>query len=385
GEREDAYLDAGMETVHGADIVLAVWDGEPARGKGGTADIIAYARDLGRPLLIIDAQTLAVRRENQQAFTAHDHDLEYFNGLPEAPAEAWGAANPFGAPDEILAFQRKVDCKATRGAPIFRRLIASTTILHVLATLVAAAALAFALHGAVLPWIKLACLAGALAVALLLRKQGTHHHWVRCRLAAEFCRSALATWGLPRNALIFADLELPGMSLLVRALQVMHRRSAKAMPVAMDDFKRLYLAHRVEDQLGYFEKRLSQAMPQLVWLRSGFWAATLAAIACTAAYAVHRVWNFAEIPLGAEEWLFYFLPISLPVMAAALISLISINDLHRRVARYREMCAVLQSARKQIAYSRTWSSLERVVQQTEQALLQEVIEWHSITSFAESH
>jgi len=49
------------------------------------------------------------------------------------------------------------------------------------------------------------------------------------------------------------------------------------------------------------------------------------------------------------------------------------------------MQSVLQAARKQIAYSRTWSSLERVVQRTEQALLQEVIEWHSITSFAESH
>ena len=49
------------------------------------------------------------------------------------------------------------------------------------------------------------------------------------------------------------------------------------------------------------------------------------------------------------------------------------------------MCAVLQTARKQIAYSRTWNSLERIVQKTEQARLQEVIEWYSITSFAESH
>jgi hypothetical protein len=382
--REDAYLDAGMETVHGADVVLAVWDGEPARGKGGTAEVIAYARDLGRPLIIIDVQTLMVRRENYSAFAAHDHDLEYFNGLPVAPA-AGGAANPFDAPDEILAFQRKVDDKASRGAPQFRRLIASTTILHVLATLVAAAGLAFALHAAILPWMKLVCLAGALAVALLLKRQGAHHHWVRCRLAAEFCRSALATWGLPRNALIFAELDLPGMRLLVRALQVMHQRSAGAKPVAMEDFKRLYAAHRIDDQLAYYEKRLGQAMPQLVWLRSGFWMATLAAITCTAAYALHRVWNYAEIPVGLEEWLFYFLPISLPVLAAALISLISINDLHRRVARYREMCAILHAARKQIAYSRTWSSLERVVQQTERALLQEVIEWHSITSFAESH
>ena len=291
GAREDAYLDAGMETVHDADIVLAVWDGEAARGKGGTGDVIAYARDLGRPLIIIDAQTLAVRRENASAFRVHDHDLAYFNGLAPAPAGAGGAANPFGAPDHILAFQRKVDHMASRGAPQFRRLIASTTVLHVLATLIAAAGLAFALEWPVLPWMKLLCLAGALGVALLLRKQGAHHHWVRCRLAAEFCRSALATWGLPRAALLFAELDLPGLRLLTRALQVQHRRAGGAAPVPMEEFTRLYLAHRVDDQLSYYERRLAKALPQLVWLRAGFWCSALAAITCTAIYALHRAWN----------------------------------------------------------------------------------------------
>ena len=385
GAREDAFLDAGMETVHDADIVLAVWDGEPARGKGGTADAVAYARDLGRPLILIDPRTMEVRRENPAVFAAHDHDFAYFHGLPAAPASAGGASNPFGAPDEILAFQRKVDHRASRGAPQFRRLIASTTVLHVLATLIAAAGLAFAWHAAVVPWLKLVCLSGALGVALLLRRQGAHHHWVRCRLAAEFCRSALATWGLPKAAPLLADLDLPGLRGLARSLQVLHRRTTGARSVPMEDFKRLYLEHRVDDQLAYYERRLAKALPQLARLRAGFWLATLSAITCTAAYALHRVWNYADFPPAVEEWLFYFLPISLPVVAAAFISLISINDLHRRVARYREMQALLQAARKQVAYSRTWSSLERVVQRTERALLQEVVEWHSITSFAESH
>ena len=385
GAREDAYLDAGMETVHDADIVLAVWDGEAARGKGGTGDVISYARDLGRPLIIIDARTLTIRRENASTYKAQDRDLAYFNGLAAAPPATGGAANPFGAPDDILYFQRKVDHMASRGAPQFRRLIASTTVLHVLATLIAAAGLAFALESSVLPWMKLACLAGALGVALLLRRQGAHHHWVRCRLAAEFCRSALATWGLPRGVLLFGELDLPGLRLLARALDVLHRRAAGAESVSMDEFKRLYIAHRIDDQLNYYESHLAKALPQLVWLRAGFWCSTLAAITCTAVYALYRIWNFANIPPWAEQWIFHFLPISLPVVAAAFISLISINDLHRRVARYWEMCAVLQTARKQIAYSRTWNSLERIVQKTEQALLQEVIEWHSITSFAESH
>jgi len=102
---------------------------------------------------------------------------------------------------------------------------------------------------------------------------------------------------------------------------------------------------------------------------------------CTAAYAL----NLVHLPERGEQLLYYFLPISLPVVAAATISLISVHDLHRRVARYREMEHVLESSRKQIAFCRTWNSLERIVQRTEGTLILEVMEWHSITSFAESH
>jgi len=62
-----------------------------------------------------------------------------------------------------------------------------------------------------------------------------------------------------------------------------------------------------------------------------------------------------------------------------------VHDLHRRVARYREMAHFLKTCRSQIAYCETWNGIERVVHRTERALLQEVLEWHSITSFAESH
>ena len=385
GSREDAYLDAGIETVNESDILLAVWDGAAARGKGGTADVIAYARELGRPIVIIDAATGEARRENWSAFQPHDQDLAHFRHLAVAPATAWAVANPFNAPAPVVTLQRNADHAASRGAPHFRRLIASTVLLHVLATLVAAAALAFGWHELALPWIKLFCLLGALAVALILRAQGAHHHWVRCRLAAEFCRSALATWGLPRAAPLFAELDLPGLRQLTRSLQVLHRRSVGLQPVTMADFKDHYLRDRVDDQLGYYSRKLAQAEPLLSRLRAGFWTATLLAIAATAMYSIDRTWQTFAAGERTEQLVYYFLPISLPVVAAALMSLVSINDLHRRLARYREMKALLTAARKQIAFSQTWGSLERIVERTERALLQEVLEWHSITSFTESH
>ena len=385
GEREDAYLDAGMETVHACDVLLTVWDGEPARGKGGTADVIAYARELDKPLVIIDAKTGEMRRERFEKFQRDDRELKFLNGLKPSPEPVDPAANPFSAPAVVVDFQRNADYAATNSAPHFRRLIGSTVMLHAAATLVAAAALAFDLHLLLLPWIKLFCVVGALVVALAIRHYRAQHNWVRCRLAAELGRSSLATWGLPRAAALFEDLELPEIRQLGRTLHTLHRRAAATKPVAMEDFKKLYLARRLDDQLGYYRRRLAQALPQLARLRLGFAVATVLAIICTAAYAVDHTWHLGWFPKRGEQWFYYFLPISLPVIAAAFMSLISINDLHRRVARYREMQHVLEGARKQIAFSQTWNSLERIVRRTEHGLMQEVLEWHTLTSHLESH
>ncbi len=383
GSREDAYLDCGMETVNGCDVLLAVWDGDPARGKGGTADVIDYARSIGKPLVVIDATTFEARRENWVRLERGDASLANLNKLPEAPS-TYGN-NPFKAPDAIFNFQHKCDHAASRGAPQFRRLIVSTVLLHVAATLIAAAALSYGIHYMVIPWAKLGCLAAALGVAIVLRRHAhSHDSWVRCRLAAEFCRSALATWGLPRAAPLFEELDLPGVRGLTRSLHVLHSRSSASRQVPMEEFKRIYLEQRIDDQIAYYKRQEGRALPLFVRLKLGFWIATILALTSTAAYAVAHTLH-AEVPEWVRGTFFYFLPIALPVVAASLISLISINDLQRRVARYREMCSMLEDSRKQIAFCQTWNSLERLVLKTERALLQEVLEWHSITSFSESH
>jgi hypothetical protein len=383
GTREDAYLDCGMATVDGADVLLAVWDGEPARGKGGTADVVSYARTLGKPMVLIDANTFKVSRENLGHLERIDTSLSKLNKLPAVPT--LGSGNPFNAPEAIFAFQKKCDDAASRGAPQFRRLIVLTVLLHVAATLIAAAALSYELHLMVVPWLKLLCLAGALGVALLLRHHHhSHHNWVRCRLAAEFCRSMLATWGLPRASPLFEDLDLPEIRGLSRALHVLHSRSSNTQPVPIEDFKGVYVQARIDDQLGYFRRQEARALPMFNRLKTGFWIATILALISTLAYAVCHTAHI-EVAHWVRETVFYFFPISLPIIAAALISLISINDLQRRVARYREMQLILVESKKRVAYCQTWNSLERVVLKTERALLQEVIEWHSLTSFAESH
>lgn len=62
GTDEDAYLAAGLRVVDLSDIMLAVWDGKPAKGKGGTADIVAYVVHRSVPLIQIDPILRTVRK-----------------------------------------------------------------------------------------------------------------------------------------------------------------------------------------------------------------------------------------------------------------------------------------------------------------------------------
>lgn len=50
---DQGFLAAGQVLVDRCDHLFAVWDGLPARGLGGTADVVAYARSLGRPVTVL--------------------------------------------------------------------------------------------------------------------------------------------------------------------------------------------------------------------------------------------------------------------------------------------------------------------------------------------
>ncbi|MBO9713767.1 hypothetical protein [Sphingomonas sp.] len=49
--RDEGYALAGRATVAHCDILVALWDGEPSRGLGGTADIVALALRRGIPVI----------------------------------------------------------------------------------------------------------------------------------------------------------------------------------------------------------------------------------------------------------------------------------------------------------------------------------------------
>jgi hypothetical protein len=59
---EEAFFAAGKHVVDASDFMIFVWDGMPARGLGGTADIVAYARTKRLPFTQLNPTDSSIQR-----------------------------------------------------------------------------------------------------------------------------------------------------------------------------------------------------------------------------------------------------------------------------------------------------------------------------------
>ena len=84
GSRADepaAYLLAGRATVAHCDILIALWDGAPPRGRGGTAEIVENAVVAGVPVVHVPVQP---DRETTLLWTAFDPQVMTRSGHERA-------------------------------------------------------------------------------------------------------------------------------------------------------------------------------------------------------------------------------------------------------------------------------------------------------------
>lgn len=49
----DAYMAASEAVLTGVEAMVAVWDGQPSDGHGGTGDVVVAARDRGMPVTVV--------------------------------------------------------------------------------------------------------------------------------------------------------------------------------------------------------------------------------------------------------------------------------------------------------------------------------------------
>ncbi len=366
----EADLECGMETVDQADLVIAIWDGQPAAAPGGTGDIVAYARAVGKPLIILNPDTLEQRREGWRARPFVDEELRYLNGLGEEPGMV--PALPSPVPLNLLRFFAKVDRTASRTAPNFRRWVASSLLLNTGASLLVAGIIAFALRLPALDALAFLMTAGAMGAGFYLKYRKVHERWVHCRVAAEICRAAIATWELPR--LVLPDL--PGLGetfgRLKTSLRMMHLGTRPATPAHLHEIRERYLRQRLDDQLHYHQARAARLARLRRRLITLFWTFSVLAVVRGLFVGLYGTPGFSP---EVSRTLTHFLPLALPGLAGCALALVSVFDLNGQLAHSRALTTFLAAARREIQACQHVPALGRAIARVEHYLAQEIAAW----------
>lgn len=357
---EESYMETGVRIVDQADVVVVVWNGKPSAGLGGTGDVVSYSRDLSKPLHWLNPDT-------------GETLVERFDQLPVHTPAPWNGDSH----ETVEKHFQALDETASTRAPGVRQLVQWIVLLHLIDSAIGLSARALKLEG-IIGNLSVLLEFGVLGTAFLLAfmQHRKHLEWTKNRIEAEICRSFLATWPMRRRITRSPKLAIQGFDRLLRNLrlfQLMDRTPAPPLETARDE----YLASRIQNQIVYFASRGEQA-------KRSYRRLSRIGITCTGTAtllaAVHFVLHLYHVR-GPVLALTDFLSILLPIVGAALFSLILTQEHSRRASRYGEMASMLQEAAGQLKAVRTWNGLTRIATDTEEQLLNEAAEWHSFRRF----
>jgi len=410
--REEAYEQAGQYVVERCDVLLALWDGRPAAGQGGTADVVAWARDRDVPVYWIHTEP-PFRAAWVETGLTHGLDayraLDDFNRASMRPArvteaierattDLFAQAERAGLDPAALrpycswiipAFVR-ADLLASRAQRRFFQLSDATFIFAALAVIAAAGpqltsvgVLArLAPHNAprLAPLIESLLMGLGLIAIYLGRRQGYHRRWVLYRYLAERLRAAFfLALVTPHGPTIRspepAALHQAGDTWLERAYDsVWQSRPTVETPPPVAPLRRFLIDAWVGDQRAYQARksRRHEAAHEGISRMGAFIFIMTFVFATTDALDVGRGGSLWETTAPAV----LFLSIILPALAGALTGIGALREHPRNGRRSGRMAHYLARLEGRIARAPDLPSLHALARLVEAMALEETGDWY---------
>ncbi len=410
--RDETYERAGRHVVDRADVLIALWDGEPPRGRGGTATVVSYAREQGVPVAWVPTSGAATVYWYDQDRAAHveeaAREFREYNAapIPEFAARArterdrLAPAGPAGPPGSlgpvcsdvaswITPYFVRADVLATRLERIFR--LTNWTMF------LAAAAAVVVVAVQVTVWPELNWIAAAEVVLLLVlvaaplvsRRLRVLDRWISYRFLAERLRSgyflALAGAGhqarpgerRERSAYVSDPTEV----WIERALDEIaaRRPPVRFGPADVVPLRDYLSKHWIGAQIRYHE---NTARRQGAW-DSRLFAATGVLFLITAVAAFLHLLGWGEHHDNPTEFglLLIVLSICVPAIGAAVHGIRTQSEFRRHCQRYQRMAGLLRQLDADMIRADSIPVIHEIAADAERLMRAENSDWFGVMRF----
>jgi len=400
GSRGQAYELAGHAVVDRSDALIVVWDGKPARGRGGTAEIYAYARRWQVPILLISIDHHSAKLDTDHVPEAARGSTplsgesmkwldQYDNEDLKEPAVA--ALPPFldttgswlesstGLAGHIWPYFARADVLATR---FQRRWFFATRLLFTLAPLAilaVAAQVTFAPDRVGYAWFEFAILVVIIAVLIAVRRARWHQRWVSGRYLAEQIRSlmflgltGIVTLDKPAPAAGHRDAGESGWTERA-ASEIWFTRPRLQPPAEISALTKVLYEQWIKKQHDYHVR-----VTRTYRARSTrFQVAAIALFGLSALFALLHSLGVAGTAHRPFKW-WDFLAIVIPGVAAALGGYGAQRDFVRHAERSRLFAATLDSASDRLLRAATLPEVQQAALGVSRAMRSEATDWYTV-------
>ena len=406
-DRDHAYELAGRHVVDTCDILIAAWDGEQARGRGGTGEIVSYARRHGVPVCVAwpgeppagleadpgGAARVASLREAAKRFAEYNEvDLRSSGGVSavlnaerDRYAEAvgdtelhwqcelvgdWAFPHVVRADELALSYQRR-----------YNRL--GETLFGAAALAVTAVTLQYVINsdGVIGTWIEVALMLLLLVGFAFGRRARVHDRWLGYRSLAEALRGAqyIALTGVrdPDLADVGLDAGPSRTAWFQRAFSEVWRERPQLdyKEAEAPELGRVLADAWITPQIEYHRRavqRFALGHRRLTWAVFVLFAVTfLIAI-------IHGRHIVEDDPFPR---IFFFLAVTLPSFGAALTGVRDQRQFRLHEDRSRRTADRLLQLRRRMAAETSLPAVQRLAAEVQGVMTEENLDWSGVVEF----
>ncbi|HTY90370.1 MAG TPA: hypothetical protein VMC84_04265 [Methanocella sp.] len=396
----EAYVPVGRYVVHASDVLIVVWNGQPPCGKGGTGDILEYARNLGQSLFIINIATGEITEEwNKDWVYDSLKYLDVFNGehLNAKTFEEYvdrrfesleKKSEKAGLPRErLLPMKEDLLPKYARASLLAKRYQAYYNWAGALIYLFSAlAVIAVAIQTLFIPgppyyliWVEFFIILCVLILLWGLEHFKIHRNWIDYRFLAERLRIAifLSTAGIEFTPLKYPPyftISQQSDYWIVKAFGwTLNSRQKLSSDVPFEASKKFLLEAWVDDQLSFYSSKYEKNKHRMEVLDLTGYAMFIATLIASFMHASELEELLPEFLANANY--LTFIGIVFPTVGALLVGFQLHREYKRNAERYSQMIAPLFSISQQMRLAGDRETLGKLLERANDLMLKENQDW----------
>ena len=400
--REQAYEQAGRAVVDRSDAMIVAWDGQPARGRGGTAEIYAYAQRRQKPTLLIRVDGHSARLDADQLPQAakdtiplppgsmkrldqynHEHLKDAaFDKAPPLLAQTESRPWLESADPQIEHFSRyftRADLLAGRFQSRYLWATRSLYILAPLAVLAATLQVVFWPGHEHYAWFEFAILILITLLFALTRGLHWHERWISARYLAEQIRSLtfLGLTGMitPEKSVSPSSRETIGDSGWTEraANEIWFARPRYVPPAEISLLVEVLCKEWIKKQQEYHIK-VDRSFRRH---RDQVQAAAIGLFGLSALFALLHSLAVGSTKSEPFKW-WDLLAIAIPAIAAGVGAYGAQRDYLRHAERSKLFASVLDDGTTQLMAAQDLSDIQRTAVGVSRSMRSEATDWYSV-------